>query len=456
MEQKLMKKVLQVDGMTCISCEQRIERSLNKLEGIKEVKATFSSSKVEVIYDLNVTGLGDIISSIDALNYKVSNGQVKIKGKSQIGYDVEKIMIICAYLLAGYMIIKRTVGFNFIPQISQNMGFGVLFIIGLLTSLHCIAMCGGINLSQCVSYKHFEGNQSKLIKLRPSLMYNIGRVLSYTIIGGIVGALGSVISFSGAAKGIVAIATGVFMVIMGLNMLNVFPWLRKINPRMPKIFSTKIYQSSSSHGPFYVGLINGFMPCGPLQAMQLYALGTGSFVNGALSMFFFSMGTVPLMFGFGALSSFLSRKFTKDMILVSSILVIVLGVVMTGRGLSLSGVPLPSIVSGIVSESQSVAVVDNDIQLVTTSLASGRYTPLVVQKGIPVKWIIKVEEGDLNGCNNPITIPKYNIQKDLVIGDNLIEFTPEEEGSITYTCWMGMIRSNIQVVSDVEAIISDN
>ena len=85
------------------------------------------------------------------------------------------------------------------------MGYGLLFAVGLLTSLHCIAMCGGINLSQCVTYKFNENETNKITKLKPSLMYNAGRVASYTLIGGIVGALGSVITFSGTAKGIVAI-----------------------------------------------------------------------------------------------------------------------------------------------------------------------------------------------------------------------------------------------------------
>lgn len=455
MEQKLVNKVLHVEGMTCISCEQRIEGALKKLEGVQEVKATFSSSKVDITYDINRIGLVEIINTIQDLDYQVIENQEKHAVKSKRGYDFDKIVIICAFIFVGYMLIKRTVGFNFIPQISQSMGYGLLFAVGLLTSLHCIAMCGGINLSQCVSYKLDASNSGKFSKFKPSLLYNMGRVISYTLIGGIVGALGSVISFSGAAKGLVAIVTGIFMVIMGMNMLNVFPWLRKINPRMPRFFGTKIRQSSSKHGPFYVGLANGFMPCGPLQAMQLYALGTGSFVAGALSMFFFSIGTVPLMFGFGALSSFLSRKFTKDMMLVSSILVIILGVVMAGRGLSLSGVAFPSFAAGTSTTAENVAVIEKDVQLVTTSLESGRYTPIVVQKGIPVKWTIKVGEGDLNGCNNPLTIPKYNYEIELVVGDNLIEFTPTEEGNITYTCWMGMIRSNIKVVSDVSEVSSN-
>lgn len=460
MEQKLVKKVLQIDGMTCTSCEMRIENTLKKIDGVIDVKAIFSSSNVYITYDANLIGLDNIIGVIEGLDYTVKNkpgktnvSKVEIKGKSDEKMTINQLLGIGIIIFALYVIIKNTVGFNFIPQVNQNMGYGILFVVGLLTSLHCIAMCGGINLSQCVSYKYADEDKNKFSKLKPSLMYNSGRVISYTIIGGIVGTLGSVVSFSGTAKGIVAILSGAFMVIMGLNMLNIFPWLRKLNPRMPKIFGNKIHNNNGKHGPFYVGLLNGLMPCGPLQAMQLYALGTGSFTAGAISMFLFSLGTVPLMFGFGAVSSFLSGKFTHRMLKVSAVLVMILGVIMVSRGLNLSGVSIAYASTGTPG---NVAIIEGNVQVVSTKLESGSYSPFIVQKGIPVKWTIKANAEDINGCNGTVTIPKYGISKKLAAGDNLIEFTPEEEGNIPYTCWMGMISSNIKVVPDVANVSSSD
>lgn len=461
MEQKIVRKVLQIEGMTCTSCEMRIENALKKLDGIIDGKAIFSSSNVYITFDANVIGLGEIIETIEKLDYKVRNKpQEQLASSSREGKGTEngkvpgdrmsinQLLGIGIIIFALFVIIKNTVGFNFVPQVNQSMGYGILFVVGLLTSLHCIAMCGGINLSQCISYKTAVDDSNKLSKIKPSLLYNGGRVISYTIIGGMVGALGSVISFSGAAKGIVAIISGLFMVIMGLNMLNIFPWLRKLNPRMPKIFGNRIYNNNEKYGPFYVGLLNGLMPCGPLQAMQIYALGTGSFAAGAISMFLFSLGTVPLMFGFGAISSLISGKFTHKMLKVSAVLVMILGVVMLNRGLALSGVNVAYASSG----SGNIARIEGNVQVVSTKLESGQYTPIVVQKGIPVKWTITADSKDLNSCNNAMTIPKYNIEKKLVSGDNIIEFTPEKEGNITYTCWMGMIRSNIKVVSDISTV----
>lgn len=461
MEQKLVRKVLQIEGMTCSSCEMRIENTLKKLDGVAEVKAMYSSSNVYITYDVNRVGLDRIIAEIEKLDYKVMYNKPSEQGrmnhgpggKSEGELSVNQWLGVGIILLALYMVIKHTVGFNFIPEVNASMGYGILFVVGLLTSIHCVAMCGGINLSQCISYKTGNGEPGRLGTITPSLLYNAGRVTSYTVIGGIVGALGKAVSFSGAAKGAVAILSGVFMVIMGLNMLNIFPWLRKLNPRMPKIFGNKIHNSRGSKGPFYVGLLNGLMPCGPLQAMQLYALGTGSFTAGALSMFVFSLGTVPLLFGFGAISSVLSGKFTHKMLKVSAALVIVLGVVMVNRGFALSGVNIASAASG----SGNVARVEGGVQVITTRLESGRYAPIVVQKGIPVRWTIQADQNSLNGCNNRLRIGAYNItDRRLVPGDNLIEFTPDTEGDFTYSCWMGMIRSTIKVVPDITNITSQD
>ena len=164
-------------------------------------------------------------------------------------------------------------------------------------------------------------SRSKLKTLMPSILYNAGRVTSYTIIGGIVGALGSVLSLSLNVKAGLQIFAGLFMVIMGLNMTG-FSLFRKFNIKLPWS-SCKV--KNKPKAPFLVGMLNGLMPCGPLQTMQLYALGTGSALTGAISMFLFSLGTVPLMLVFGAISGILSKGYTKQLLKFSGILVVVLG-----------------------------------------------------------------------------------------------------------------------------------
>ncbi len=234
-------------------------------------------------------------------------------------------------------------------------------------------MCGGINLSQCISKRQnisgqLESSADKKIiaNLRPEILYNAGRVISYTIIGGIVGALGSVFSLYGAGKGIVAIVAGVFMVIIRPNMLNIFPSLRRFTPRMPQIFAATINEKKQSNSPFYVGILNELMPCGSLQAMQLYALSTRDPVKGALAMMAFSLGTVPQMFGLGALSSILTKKFTGRMMTASAILAMILGVFMFSNGMSLSGhqlsIPFLGFSQSEEKESEATAEIIDGLQ----------------------------------------------------------------------------------------------
>ncbi len=446
----IMEKELKIGGMTCVSCENRIERKLNQTEGIKTAIVSYSSGTAQISYDSEIITINNIIQLIEQLNYEVIEDTNPPKDTAN---HINKILGSAVIILALYTIMRRF-GlfnlFNFFPQAEEGMDYGMLFIIGLLTSVHCVAMCGGITLSQCIPQAvKRKGEEGKIASLRPSFLYNLGRVISYTLIGGIVGALGSVISFSGSFKGIVQLLAGVFMVIMGVNMLNIFPWLRKLNPRMPQIFARKINKEKNSNSPLYVGLLNGLMPCGPLQAMQLYALSTGDPFQGALSMLLFSLGTVPLMFGLGVLSSILSQKFTKKVMSAGAVLIVVLGISMFNNGLSLSGFAIAASPFG-TSDSSTVAQIQEGVQIVNTTLNSGRYEPITVQAGIPVKWTIIAENGSINGCNNRIFIPEYGIEKKFEIGENVIEFTPEKAGTYRYSCWMGMIRSTITVLDEGE------
>jgi uncharacterized protein len=469
MSSGMIKKTLYIDNMTCASCESRIERELGKLSGVGEVSASYVSGAVIISYEDGVIGIEQIEATLEGIDYHVR----KAERSSQISFDDNKgkradefmkekkeprdysnitgvaIILFAIYIIAWKFGILDM--FKRFPVATEGMGYGMLFVIGLLTSVHCVAMCGGICLSQSIPKAGAIGNQNnRLSAIKPSLLYNIGRVISYTVIGGVVGALGSVVSFSGMMRGIVLLLAGIFMVIMGINMLGFFPWLRRFNPRMPKVFANKINASRNGHGPLYIGLLNGLMPCGPLQAMQLYALSTGSPLKGALAMFLFSVGTVPLLFAFGAVSTFLNKKFTKKMMTASAALVVILGIYMLGNGLSLSGIILPSVTSqaGTIKTATIAEIKDNE-QVVTTGISSGKYEPIVVQKGIPVKWTIQAEAGDLNGCNNRILVQKYGIEQSLVTGDNVIEFTPTESGEVSFSCWMGMIRSKIVVVDDL-------
>ena len=240
--------------------------------------------------------------------------------------------------------------------------------------------------------------------------------------------------------------------------------------------------------------MNGLMPCGPLQSMQIVAFASGNPFAGALAMLMFSLGTVPLMLGFGSLVAILSKKFAQKVMSVGAVLIVVLGLAMLSQGGSLSGILLPDslliviimlcvigvvasipfdrgiykiaviifvvaiMVDGIAlnglkkNESRNTPSladgkieIENGVQVINSTLASGKYPDITVQAGIPVKWVIDAPSGSINGCNYKMLLKEYDIEHEFTEGENIIEFTPVNSGTVQYTCWMGMIHGDIFV-----------
>lgn len=434
----IKREKIKVYDMTCTSCEKRIENSIKKINGVKNAKADYTKETLEIDYDSKVCNIEDIKKLIRKIGYSTESS-------SNLGFIGILIIIFVIFTLG-----LRTSGFDMESKLN-NASYAFLFVVGIFTSIHCVGMCGGIMISQSLSFA--KESKSKLESITPSLLYNLGRVLSYSILGGLIGGIGSVFSLSITAKAFIQIFAGLFMVIMGLN-ISGFKLFRKFSIKIPNFLSKYKRRFNS---PFLVGFLNGFMPCGPLQTMQLFALGTGSALKGALSMFIFALGTVPLMLTFGAISGFLSKGYTKKLLKFSGVLIIVLGLIMSNRGLSLSGIninPLSYVmVSSFNSNSStdsSKAILEDGVQIINMTANNNGYSPNVfyVQKGVPVKWVINGES--LNYCNNSIVVNSLDIQQKLKSGENIIEFTPTDK-DINFSCWMGMIRGVIKVVDDLDS-----
>ena len=433
------KQKIKVYNMTCTSCETRIEKALMNMPGVMKVLGDYKSESVFLEYDDEMCNIDRVKETISKLGYSTENsGNFKLIGMLVI-------------VLAIFLLSKAGNSFDMNSKL-ENASYLVLFIVGVFTSLHCVGMCGGIMLSQSISTEE----KTKFEALKPALFYNLGRVVSYTILGGIVGALGSVFSLSLSFKAGLQVFAGLFMIIMGLNMSG-YSLFRKFNIKLPWSFCSL---KKTGKTPFVVGILNGLMPCGPLQTMQLYALGTGSALSGATSMFVFALGTVPLMLGFGAISGLLSKDRTKELVKFGGILVVVLGLIMGNRGLALAGINIsPMALMHNTSkqnnspENITKATLENGVQVINMTANANGYTPnvLYVQKNVPVKWVINGEQ--LTSCNNAIVVPSLDKQQKLESGENVINFTPGDK-DINFSCWMGMITGVIKVVDDVNAIDS--
>jgi sulfite exporter TauE/SafE len=148
-------------------------------------------------------------------------------------------------------------------------------------------------------------------KVRPQLMFHAGRIVSFFILGGAIGLLGSAFTLSTVASFILGIVVALVMLVLGINLLDVFPWAKKLQPSIPQFIARRAHGASKfghSLTPLLVGILTFFLPCGFTQSMQIYALSTGSFLRGGFTMLAFALGTLPVL----ALISFSSFSVQKS------------------------------------------------------------------------------------------------------------------------------------------------
>ncbi len=239
------------------------------------------------------------------------------------------------------------------------------------------------------------------------------------------------------------------MIFLGLKLVEIFPALRDKTITLPKGLAKllKINQENreySHRSTMLTGALTFFLPCGFTQAMQLYAVSTGSFTQGFLIMGLFALGTAPGLLSVGGLSSVFKGKKARLFFAAAGVAVIMLGWlnVANGRHLAFQGrvdAPNPS------GNGQTTT---GEVQEVRMTQNSYGYSPnqFVVEKGKRVKWIITSTNNF--SCASSLVMPKYGISRDLQKGENIIEFTPTQTGEIPFSCSMGMYRGKFIVVDD--------
>lgn len=214
----------------------------------------------------------------------------------------------------------------------------VIFALGLVSSLHCVSMCGPIVLS----YSLPLGSKKISGQILAHSAYNFGRILTYSLLGALAGLLGGSVGFIGELAGfqnVAAIFAGVLMVIAGILMLDLIPnkRLQRFNPllytsRFLRPLGSR-FSSSSVGSKFTLGLILGFLPCGLIYAALLKSISTGTVFAGALTMTAFGLGTAGSLLAIGIFSSALSLKLSRWGTRVAAVSVLLLGIFMVSRGI---------------------------------------------------------------------------------------------------------------------------
>lgn len=326
------------------------------------------------------------------------------------------------------------------------------FITGLTTGgLSCFAVQGGL-LATSLSQQKKENEKTAVT------LFLVGKLLSYTILGAFLGALGSKIIISPIVQGWMQIIAGIFMLIAVGRLLDLHPIFRRFVITPPKSFFRLLRTKSGSEGVLsasLLGFLTFLIPCGVTQAMMLLAVSSGSAILGSLIMFSFTLGTSPVFFALGIASAQIFK--TKSLKYVAALAILILAILSINTGQVLRGsihtlqnywIAATNNTGNDVNTNSQVANINNEgKQEVTINVFSGGYKSNVktLNSGVPTK--VTLISNNVLGCSRAFTIPEYNLSKILpVSGTEYLEFTPTKKGKLTYTCSMGMYTGSFEVI----------
>lgn len=452
-ESQHLQAELCISGMTCGSCELLLERKIKAIPGVQDVHISYKTGIARITAHADhLPSEQHIASIIRKAGYHLVEDGVPTLSSMEPGQ--RKWMEIGGSLLIIFALYKVFQAFDLVslaPSTSGALSAGGIFVIGLVAGTSsCLAVTGGLLLALAAKHNELHHRETSWQKFRPLLHFNVGRLVSYFVLGGLVGVIGQSITLSTKMSGYMSIAVALIMLWLALTILQILP-KGSFPIRPPKKLSRWVANlSESDHpmAPFTLGAMTFFLPCGFTQSLQLVALASGSFVMGSLTMFIFALGTLPSLVGLSAISSTATGTFSRLFLRFSGALVLLLALFNLNSGFALTGIDLSRVFANGNGQDSGVApAVIGGVQQVAMKVTSYGYEPqnLTIKAGLPVRWI--VDGAGAQGCTSQLVIPDLNVVKTLSRGQNIIEFTaPSRPGQLAFSCSMGMVRGSFTVL----------
>jgi len=330
--------VFHVSGMHCKACTVLIEETFRELPTVESVQVSLSGEQVTVTGAFSGSSeeiAAELTKSIQQHGYTLSvEKQAHTAGWGDFAYAVP----VALGIIAAFLLLQKAGLTSLIT--GSSVSYGTAFIIGLIASVSsCLAIVGGLVLSLSANSAKEGGTW------RTQALFHAGRLGGFFVLGGAVGLLGNSFHLGLTANIVLSGVVALVMLVLGINLLDVFHFTKKLQFTLPTRFSTKIMNGSKRDhylAPALVGIGTFFLPCGFTQSMQLYALSTGSFVQGALTMLVFALGTLPMLalLSFGTLN--IAHKPWKGIFFkTAGIIVIALALLNLTNALATAGIISP-------------------------------------------------------------------------------------------------------------------
>ncbi len=449
-------KQIQIKGMHCRSCEILVEDELMKIKGVRRALVNHKTGVAHLECDCEV-GRDEVDYAVQSAGYSLGVDSKRYYFSKDI-QDYKDLGMAFLIVFNLYMIARYLGVFNLGGLTGSNYSsLPVVFLVGLTAGVStCMALVGGLVLGASARFAAKNPTASSFQKFVPHIFFNLGRVVAYFVLGGVLGLVGSFFQLSTSVLGLLTIGVGLVMILLGGQLIDIFPFLKRISFTLPKGISRmlgikpKLETEYSNKSAAAMGASTFFLPCGFTQAMQLFAISSGSPATGALTMGVFALGTAPGLLGVGGLGAIIKGAGAKLFFKTAGVIVILLALFNIVNGLNLMGIPQ---VLGAFSptnkpnlDAKNVTIKDG-VQIVRMTQDSSGYSPnkFTIKKGLPVKWI--VTSTDPYSCASSIVSQKLGIRKMLRQGENVFEFTPKETGTIRFSCSMGMFVGTFNVVN---------
>lgn len=348
------------------------------------------------------------------------------------------------------------------------MDLWAILITGLTVGgLTCLAVQGGLLASVIAERSEGDLEEGKSSKhtLLPVLAFLSTKLVAYTTLGFLLGLFGQTLAISDSVRIIMQILAGIYMLAVAADLLNLHPIFRYAILQPPRFLTRMVRNQSKSKdlfAPALLGFMTIFIPCGTTLAIEALAISSGNPLLGAFTMAVFTIGTIPLFFGVGFLTTTLGDAFKKNFFKVAAVLLVYLGVTTVNAGLNLAGSPITletlaensPITIDLSGGAQTANTASNaqarlvdGVQTFDIAVFPTSYKPnyIQVKAGMPVKLNLTTSGG--YGCTVGFKIPKLGISKDLSQKEvTEIVFTPQPKERLIWTCSMGMYRGVIDVI----------
>ncbi|MDO8551269.1 MAG: sulfite exporter TauE/SafE family protein [bacterium] len=459
------KYIFKVTGMHCASCEMLIEEKLIQLPEVEAIDASAPKGMVTIYTEGKKPSLETLNNLLKEDNYCACE-ECELPVKEEEGLNTGSLLTSLAIAVAVFLgfLFLNNMGVSGLLNVSASSSLPAFLLFGLLAGVStCAALTGGIVLSMSQQWQEgFAKNDSLTEKMKPHILFNIGRLASYTLVGGLLGIIGSRLQLSLTVSAMLVIAVSIFMILNGLKMLGV-PSLAKFQIALPKSITHKARDQKNFQGkymPTLMGFLTFLLPCGFTITTESMALLSGNPIQGALIMFAFALGTLPglLVIGFSSIklgNSSYSHQFLR----VAGALVLLFAVFNINAQFNVLGLPtLNSLNTNTVvavsdpaagQTDKTLAPIVNGKQLIQMQASSRGYAPnyFKIRAGMPVRW--EITDTGTSGCTNAV-IANGLFQGQIALTPGQVsskEFTVEKPGKYRFSCWMGMISGSIEVVS---------